>query len=71
MALVRPGGLLATFSCSGVVDAALFQKVIFSAAIEARRDVQVVERLSQASDHPVLVSFPESEYLKGLLCRIL
>jgi 23S rRNA (cytosine1962-C5)-methyltransferase len=71
MALVRPGGLLATFSCSGVVDAALFQKVIFSAAIEARRDAQIVERFTQASDHPVLVSFPESEYLKGLLCRIL
>jgi 23S rRNA (cytosine1962-C5)-methyltransferase len=71
IALVRPGGLLATFSCSGVVDAALFQKVIFSAAIEARRDAQIVERFTQASDHPVLVSYPESEYLKGLLCRIL
>jgi 23S rRNA (cytosine1962-C5)-methyltransferase len=71
MALVRLGGLLATFSCSGVVDAALFQKVIFSAAIEARRDAQIVERLAQASDHPVLVSFPEAEYLKGLICRVL
>jgi 23S rRNA (cytosine1962-C5)-methyltransferase len=71
IALVRPGGLLATFSCSGVVDAALFQKVIFSAAIEAHRDAQIVERFTQASDHPVLVSYPESEYLKGLLCRIL
>ena len=69
--LVRPGGLLATFSCSGVVDAALFQKVIFSAAVEARRDVQIIERFTQASDHPVLVTFPEAEYLKGLLCRIL
>jgi 23S rRNA (cytosine1962-C5)-methyltransferase len=71
ISLVRPGGFLATFSCSGVVDAALFQKVIFSAAIEARRDAQIVERFTQASDHPVLVSYPESEYLKGLLCRIL
>jgi 23S rRNA (cytosine1962-C5)-methyltransferase len=71
MALVRPGGLLATFSCSGVVDAALFQKIIFSASIEARRDAQIVERFTQASDHPVLVSFPEAEYLKGLLCRVL
>jgi 23S rRNA (cytosine1962-C5)-methyltransferase len=71
MALVGPGGLLATFSCSGVVNAALFQKIIFSAAIEARRDAQIIERLTQASDHPVLVSFPEAEYLKGLICRVL
>jgi 23S rRNA (cytosine1962-C5)-methyltransferase len=70
LALLRPGGILATFSCSGVVDAALFQKIIFSAAVEAGRDVQVVERLTQASDHPVLLSFPESEYLKGLVCRV-
>jgi 23S rRNA (cytosine1962-C5)-methyltransferase len=71
MALVKPGGLLVTFSCSGVMDAALFQKVIFSAALEARREAQIVERFTQASDHPVLVTFPEGEYLKGLLCRIL
>ena len=70
LALVKPGGLLATFSCSGVVDSALFQKILFSAAIEAQRDVQVVERFTQASDHPVLLSYPESEYLKGLLCRV-
>lgn len=70
IALVKPGGLLATFSCSGVVDSALFQKIAFSAAIEAGRDVQIVERFTQASDHPVLLSFPESEYLKGLLCRV-
>ncbi|HEY3291975.1 MAG TPA: class I SAM-dependent rRNA methyltransferase, partial [Anaerolineae bacterium] len=70
LALVKPGGLLATFSCSGVIDSGLFQKIIFSAGIEAKRDVQVIERFSQASDHPVLLSYPESEYLKGLLCRI-
>lgn len=71
MSLVRPGGVLATFSCSGVIDAALFQKIIFSAAVESRRDAQIVERMTQASDHPVLLSFPESDYLKGLLCRVL
>jgi 23S rRNA (cytosine1962-C5)-methyltransferase len=71
ISLVKPGGVLATFSCSGVIDATLFQKIIFNAALEARRDVQVVERLTQASDHPVLVSFPEAEYLKGLICRVL
>jgi 23S rRNA (cytosine1962-C5)-methyltransferase len=70
MSLVKPGGVLATFSCSGVVDAVLFQKIIFSAAIEAHREARIVERLTQASDHPVLVSFPEAEYLKGLICRI-
>jgi 23S rRNA (cytosine1962-C5)-methyltransferase len=69
--LLRPGGILATFSCSGVIDAALFQKIVFSAALESARDAQVIERLTQASDHPVLLSFPESEYLKGLVCRVL
>ena len=70
LALVKPGGILATFSCSGVVSPDLFQKIIFSAAIEAKRDAQIVEKLSQASDHPVLLTFPESEYLKGLVCRV-
>jgi 23S rRNA (cytosine1962-C5)-methyltransferase len=70
LALVKPGGILATFSCSGVVSPDLFQKIIFSAVIEARRDAQIVEKLSQASDHPVLLTFPESEYLKGLVCRV-
>ena len=70
MGAVRPGGILATFSCSGVVDAALFQKIVFSAALEARREARVIERLTQASDHPVLLSFPEAEYLKGLICRV-
>jgi len=68
--LIRPGGILATFSCSGLVSADLFQKVIFSAAVDARRDVQILERLTQAPDHPVLLSFPESEYLKGFICRV-
>jgi 23S rRNA (cytosine1962-C5)-methyltransferase len=70
LALVKPGGVLATFSCSGVVSPDLFQKIIFSAAIEAGREAQIVEKLSQASDHPILLSFPESEYLKGLVCRV-
>ncbi len=70
MGLLAPGGVLATFSCSGVVDAALFQQIIFSAGLEAGRAGQIVERLTQASDHPVLASFPESEYLKGLIVRM-
>ena len=68
--LLRPGGLLATFSCSGLVPAELFQKVVFGAAVDAGRDVQVLQPLGQAGDHPVLLSFPESAYLKGLLCRV-
>lgn len=68
--LLKPGGTLVTFSCSGQVSADLFQKVIFGAAVDAGRDVQIVARLSQSSDHPVLLSFPEGEYLKGLVCRI-
>ncbi|HTP09539.1 MAG TPA: class I SAM-dependent rRNA methyltransferase [Anaerolineae bacterium] len=69
--LLKPGGYLITFSCSGLVPPDLFQKIVFSAAVDAQRDAQIVERLSQASDHPVLLSFPEGEYLKGLVCRVL
>lgn len=70
MQILRPGGVLATFSCSGLVSADLFQKVVFGAALDAQRDVQIVERLTQSPDHPVLLTFPEGEYLKGLICRI-
>jgi 23S rRNA (cytosine1962-C5)-methyltransferase len=67
--LLRPNGLLITFSCSGGVDADLFQKIVFGAALDAGREVQILEKLSQAPDHPVLLFFPESAYLKGLVCR--
>ncbi len=69
--LLKPGGVLATFSCSGVIDPSLFQQIVFAAAVEANRDAQIVEKLSQASDHPILLTFPESEYLKGLVCRMM
>ena len=68
--LLRPGGLLATFSCSGLVTPDLFQKIVFGASVDAGRDVQVLAKLSQGPDHPILLSFPEGEYLKGLLCRV-
>jgi 23S rRNA (cytosine1962-C5)-methyltransferase len=68
--LLSSGGYLATFSCSGVIDSNLFTKVVAGAALDARRDVAVVRRLDQASDHPVRLSFPESAYLKGLWCRV-
>lgn len=66
--LLRPGGLLVTFSCSGGVDASLFQKIVASAALDAGVEAQIVEHLSQAGDHPVSLSFPEGSYLKGLIC---
>ena len=68
--LLRPGGLLATFSCSGLVSADLFQKVVFGAGLDAAREVQIIGRFTHSADHPVLLSFPEGEYLKGLLCRV-
>ncbi len=69
--LLAPNGILATFSCSGLISADLFQKVVFGASADAGRPAQIIERLTQAPDHPVLLSFPESEYLKGLICRAL
>ena len=65
--LLRPGGLLATFSCSGGVSPELFQKIVAGAAADAGASLALRERLSAAPDHPVLVEFPEGEYLKGLL----
>ena len=69
--LLRPDGILATFSCSGAISQDLFQKVVFGAALDAQRNVQIVETMTQAPDHPILLSFPESAYLKGLICRVL
>jgi 23S rRNA (cytosine1962-C5)-methyltransferase len=66
--LLHPGGMLVTFSCSGGVDAGLFQKIIAGAALDAGVDAQIVEHLSQAADHPVALQFPEGAYLKGLIC---
>lgn len=70
MQLLRPNGILVTFSCSGLVSIDLFQKIVFGAAVDAKREVQILERLAQAPDHPVLLTFPEAEYLKGLICRV-
>jgi 23S rRNA (cytosine1962-C5)-methyltransferase len=68
--LLRPGGILFTFSCSGGVSRDLFQKIVAGAASDARVDAQVLRWMSAASDHPVALAFPEGEYLKGLLCRV-
>lgn len=66
--LLRPGGILITFSCSGGVDSALFQKIVASAALDAGVDATIIEYLSQGSDHPGSLHFPEGAYLKGLVC---
>ncbi|MGD9099224.1 MAG: class I SAM-dependent rRNA methyltransferase [Anaerolineae bacterium] len=68
--LIRTGGVLMTFSCSGLVSRELFQKIVFGAALDAGRDVQIVAHLSQAADHPISLNFPEAAYLKGLICRV-
>lgn len=68
--LLRPGGVLFTFSCSGLMTSELFQKIVADAALDAGRDARIVRRLSQAEDHPVALPFPEGAYLKGLVCRV-
>lgn len=68
--LLESGGLLATFSCSGAVDIETFKQIIAWAALDAGKEVQVIRQFSQPEDHPVRLSFPEGEYLKGLLLRV-
>ncbi|PJF35695.1 MAG: 23S rRNA (cytosine(1962)-C(5))-methyltransferase RlmI [Candidatus Thermofonsia Clade 1 bacterium] len=68
--LLRSGGCLATFSCSGLIDADLFQKIVFGALEDSGREAQILRRLSAGVDHPVSLTFPEGFYLKGLLCRV-
>lgn len=67
--LLTPGGELFTFSCSQYVDAVLFKKVVFGAAADTACEVQLLERLGHAPDHPVSLAHPEGEYLKGLHLR--
>jgi len=69
LALLRPGGALLTFSCSGAIDVDLFQKIVASAVIDARVDCTLVRRLGAGDDHPMAMTHPEGEYLKGLLLR--
>lgn len=67
MKLLRPGGILATFSCSSAMTAELFDKLVAEAAVDAKRDFRILARTLQADDHPVSVHFPEGQYLKGLI----
>ncbi len=68
--LLRPGGLLFTFSCSGGISPDFFQKIVAGAALDAGREARILARLSQDADHPVALHFPEGAYLKGLVCQI-
>jgi 23S rRNA (cytosine1962-C5)-methyltransferase len=68
--LLKPGGALMTFSCSGGVSADLFHKIVAGAALDAGVDARIEGWLHAAPDHPVMLNFPEGEYLKGLLCRL-
>jgi 23S rRNA (cytosine1962-C5)-methyltransferase len=70
MLLLNEGGLLATFSCSGAMDMETFKQVLAWAALDAGKQVQFIHQFCQPEDHPVRSSFPEGEYLKGLLCRV-
>ena len=68
--MLRANGLLMTFSCSGAVSTDLFRKVIFGALEDSGREAQVIRQLSAPPDHPVALTFPEGQYLKGLLCQM-
>lgn len=69
--LLRPGGILFTFSCSGLLSPELFQKIVADAALDAGREAQIIKWLHQSSDHPTALNFPEGLYLKGLICKIM
>ncbi|MCE9550127.1 MAG: class I SAM-dependent methyltransferase [Betaproteobacteria bacterium] len=68
--LLRPGGMLATYSCSGGINDDLFQKIIAGAALDAGVDAHIIHKLHAAPDHPILLNFPEGAYLKGLVLRV-
>ena len=67
---IKPGGIIFTFSCSQVVDKALFTNTIIAAAIESHRNVRILEQLHQPADHPINAFHPEGEYLKGLIIQV-
>ncbi|ELV8727287.1 class I SAM-dependent methyltransferase [Vibrio fluvialis] len=71
MQILNPGGTLLTYSCSGLMDQVLFQKIIADAALDAGRDVKFIERFEQAADHPTDTAYPEGFYLKGFACKVL
>jgi len=69
MKMLSPGGILATFSCSGAMTPEFFDTICAEAATDAKRSFLILERTRQGADHPVALSFPEGHYLKGLILR--
>jgi 23S rRNA (cytosine1962-C5)-methyltransferase len=67
---IEPNSLLFTFSCSQVISSETFEKTVYSAALNAGRNVRVLKRLGHAADHPVNIYHPEGEYLKGLMLHV-
>ncbi len=67
---IKPGGIIFTFSCSQVIDKALFTNTIIAAAIESGRNVRILEQVHQPADHPIHAFHPEGEYLKGLIIQV-
>ena len=68
--LLKPGGTLFTFSCSGGVSSELFQKIVAGAALDAGDNASIIGHLTQGPDHPIALNFPEGEYFKGLICKV-
>ncbi|HQO74713.1 MAG TPA: class I SAM-dependent methyltransferase [Candidatus Marinimicrobia bacterium] len=68
--LLRPGGILFTFSCSGQISPELFQKIVADSALDAGKSAQILVWLNQSADHPTALNFPEGHYLKGLVCVV-
>lgn len=69
--LMKEGDLLATFSCSGSLTLEHFKQILAWAAVDAGKELQFIHEFGQPIDHPVRSAFPESFYLKGLLCRVI
>jgi 23S rRNA (cytosine1962-C5)-methyltransferase len=70
MELLAPGGILASFSCSGLVSVEEFRMMVGWASVDSRRNVRILETLGQPPDHPSLAVFRESEYLKGVIAQV-
>lgn len=68
--LVKPGGYMVTFSCSGAISRDLFQKIVFGALADSGRQAQIIRQLAAPPDHPIALTFPEGEYLKGFVLRV-
>lgn len=68
--MIRPGGILFTFSCSQAVDKEAFRLAVFSAAAQVGRSVRILHQLHQPQDHPINIYHPEGEYLKGLVLYV-